>query len=215
MIITMSRIKAVFWDMDGTLYDNECIYEETIKTLLEKYNLTMPVESSIGKCLRSFWDSILENNQTTLTYENWAHEVISLCSQTLNKNHIRPGVQETLHAVFEAKILQSCVSNSERLAIENNLDATGLASYFNNLIGRDDVNQGKPAPDPYLMACVLNKVDPQQCIAIEDSEVGVLSAKRAGVFVIAHPNNMTAHLDFSHADLIVDRPTEILKLINQ
>lgn len=79
------------------------------------------------------------------------------------------------------------------------------ASDFDYIVSRDAVIVGKPAPDAYLVTLRDLGVDAGDAVAIEDTAVSVMSAKRAGVATIATPGAITAGQDFWQADLVVDQ----------
>jgi HAD superfamily hydrolase (TIGR01509 family) len=74
---------------------------------------------------------------------------------------------------------------------------------FAVIVTRDDVEQGKPAPDAYRVALAALGIEPAEAIAIEDTATSVMSAKRAGLAVVATPGEITAGQDFWQADLVV------------
>jgi HAD superfamily hydrolase (TIGR01509 family) len=75
---------------------------------------------------------------------------------------------------------------------------------FAVIVSRDDVAHGKPAPDAYQVALAALAVDAADAIAIEDTATSVMSAKRAGLTVVATPGAIAAGQDFWQADLVVD-----------
>ena len=79
-------------------------------------------------------------------------------------------------------------SSSNRELIERALEASGLASLFCATVSSEEVEHGKPAPDVYLEACRRLGVEPRRAAAVEDSRNGILSARAAGLRVIAIPN---------------------------
>ncbi|MGN6671211.1 MAG: HAD family hydrolase [Candidatus Nucleicultricaceae bacterium] len=209
----MTPVKAVFWDMDGTIFNNEEAYEILVEDVMKRHGLIMPEGLPPGTCMNSLWSAILLHNDPKISFEDWLDEIITRCSQTLSENNIRPGILDTLQKISAANIPQTCVSNSMRHTIDTNFTKTGIRTYFEHLIGRDDVFEGKPAPHPYERACELHDLSPDFCFAIEDSEVGIISAKAAGLRVIAYPNNRTRHVDFSMADYIIENGKDIQNIL--
>jgi beta-phosphoglucomutase-like phosphatase (HAD superfamily) len=59
----------------------------------------------------------------------------------------------------------------------------------------------------------LNGLTPSDCIAIEDTQVGIEAAKEAGLTAVAHPNNTTKNLDFSRADYVIHDPKDLLSIL--
>lgn len=113
---------------------------------------------------------------------------------------ILPGVAEY---VLEAKRLGlglAVASSSSRRWVTGHLVNLGLNG-FGCVVCRDDVDRAKPFPDLYLAATRCLGVDPSEAVALEDSANGVAAAKAAGLTCVAVPNEMTAGLDLSAADL--------------
>jgi HAD superfamily hydrolase (TIGR01509 family) len=79
-------------------------------------------------------------------------------------------------------------SSSNREVIDLVLELSGLAQFFRVTVSSEEVARGKPAPDVYLEAARRLEVRPEGCVAIEDSENGIRSAKAAGMRVVAIPN---------------------------
>ena len=82
-------------------------------------------------------------------------------------------------------------SSSNRELIDFVLEVSGLDRLFRATVSSEEVPRGKPAPDVYLEAARRLRVEPERCVAIEDSENGILSAKAAGMRVIAIPTPST------------------------
>lgn len=117
------------------------------------------------------------------------------------------GVQQWLEQAQAARIPCAIASSSERWWIEPHLVRLEIAHYFNALSTWDGPHVGfppKPAPDIYNNAIAALNVDPARTIAFEDSTNGLLAAKAAGLWCVAVPNALTATLDFSAADHVID-----------
>ena len=89
-------------------------------------------------------------------------------------------------------------------------DVEDLGDVFATILSGSDVIHTKPAPDIYLLAAERLGVSPTHCLALEDSEAGVRSAKAAGMTVIAVPNFFTAHQDHSAADVVLSSLGDVL-----
>jgi beta-phosphoglucomutase-like phosphatase (HAD superfamily) len=76
------------------------------------------------------------------------------------------------------------VSGGHRPSVENSLTAAGLRSLFDIIVTPEDVEQGKPAPDMYLLAAERLGVPPADCLVLEDGPPGVEAARRAGMRVV-------------------------------
>ena len=115
-----------------------------------------------------------------------------------------PGVADLLAAARAADLRRAVASSSPRAWIAGHLNRLGLLDEFEAIRCFDDVTRTKPHPDLFLAALAAVGVSAAEAVAFEDSPNGVLAAKRAGMFVIAIPNPITALLDLSAADLLVD-----------
>jgi HAD superfamily hydrolase (TIGR01509 family) len=99
---------------------------------------------------------------------------------------VRPGARELLGEVTAAGVPRALVTSSERSFAEAVLASTGMT--FPVAVFGDDVTATKPDPEPYLLAAKLLDVDPERCVALEDSPNGVASAGAAGCRVVAVPS---------------------------
>lgn len=104
--------------------------------------------------------------------------------------HIQPitGVRDFIEALVRAQVPFAVASNSARVNTERKLGLVGLLGLFNgHIFSRDDVAQGKPAPDIYLHAMqAMGKGQPGRCLVIEDSPIGVTAGHAAGMYVIGY-----------------------------
>jgi HAD superfamily hydrolase (TIGR01509 family) len=101
----------------------------------------------------------------------------------------RPGALQLLAAVHGAGIPAALVTSTHRRLTEIALDTMGRKFFAATVCG-DEVRRPKPAPDPYLQAAALIGKSPQDCVAIEDSPLGVASAEAAGCAVLAVPSEV-------------------------
>lgn len=121
---------------------------------------------------------------------------------------LRPGVADLVKLAKNRGMKLAFVTTTFRPNIDAIFAAAGgdfSADDFDHIVTRDQVENGKPSPDAYLVAIEALGVDPRDVLAIEDTAASVMSAKRAGVTVVATPGEITAGQDFWQADLVVDR----------
>jgi len=112
-----------------------------------------------------------------------------------------PGAVELVRGL-QGRVPLAIASNTARPLVLMALEASGLIDAFDAIVTADQVERGKPDPDVYLRACELLGVPPGQAIALEDSAAGVISAKAAGLTVIAVPQ--FAEVDVSAADHVLE-----------
>ena len=178
--------KAIMWDMDGTLIDSETQYEISLKAVNNKYNLKIndAIGDLRGVSLIDAWDNyIIGDSKAHLTYEMWKNEIQSHVVNDEDHLTIFEFAEEVLKTAHTAKIAQTCVSNNSKYFIEDVLKRNNIDHVFDHWIGYEDVTHCKPHPEPYLQSAQRLNLKPSECLAIEDSVVGALSANAAGMKV--------------------------------
>jgi HAD superfamily hydrolase (TIGR01509 family) len=99
---------------------------------------------------------------------------------------LMPGARDAVKRLSRWSL--AVASSSNRPIIDLVLELAGVARFFEVTVSSEEVERGKPAPDVYLEATRRLGVDPRHCAAIEDSHNGILSARAAGMRVVAIPN---------------------------
>jgi len=205
-------IKTLIFDLDGTLANTEYLHHQAWKkTLLNNGVTHFPLEKFIGYIGTS-------NEKVAEDYiksDNIDKNIAQLVreKQILYRNLI-PEIQLTLgtreiinryHTSFRLAIASSSHKQEIMLLLKNQQ----LESYFDLIIGGDMVIQKKPSPEIYLKVQQTLAVAPHECIAFEDSEHGLNSAKNAGMYGVAIPNEFTLNHNFKKADLILNNLNEM------
>ena len=193
---TIEAMRAVLWDMDGTLVDSEKLWDISMHALYARMGavLTPEVrESTVGgsaeTVMRIVYDDVgLEPDPVAMAESaDWLHDYTGeLFEQGLPW---RPGAQEILGALRTAGVPLALVTNTRRELAERALNSIGR-HYFSVTVCGDEVANGKPAPDPYLRAADLLGVSASDCLAVEDSVTGTASAEAAGCPVLVVPNDV-------------------------
>ena len=123
-----------------------------------------------------------------------------------------PGVREMIQALRERDIPLAITSSAVREAIEAVLERLQLRDAFMLIVDGAQVQNGKPDPEAFLLTAQKLGVAPEECIVFEDSELGVLAAKRAGMYCIAVRNpRAPVRQDLSAADVVVDSMRSLLR----
>ena len=117
---------------------------------------------------------------------------------------VRPGVHVWIQDARARGWPVGIASSSSREWIDLHLARLDLRDAFDVVVCAGDGYAAKPEPDTYLAACAALNVDPGEALAIEDSPHGITAAKRAGLQCVAVPNAITAQLDTSHADVVLE-----------
>ena len=119
---------------------------------------------------------------------------------------LRPGVAELVKLAKERGLKLAFVTTTYKPNIDAVFKAAGAAfsaDDFDVIVSRDDVEKGKPSPDAYNKALKALGVSAKDALAIEDTANSVMSAKRAGLEVVATPGEITADQDLWQADLVL------------
>ena len=184
-------IEAVIFDLDGVLLDSEEVWDAVREELAHERN---------GR-----WHERAQRDMmgmSSLEWSRYMHDVIGLPEppgeidaevvrrmaaryrERLPLVHGAAGAVEGLAARWPLGL----ASSSNRPLIDLALDLAGLERFFTATVSSEEVGRGKPAPDVYLEAARRLGVDPARAAAIEDSHNGILSARAAGMRIIAVPN---------------------------
>jgi HAD superfamily hydrolase (TIGR01509 family) len=206
----ISKLRAVAWDVDGTLVDSEPLHHAALLAGSRRWDVDLsdlPGEAFRGIHMGDVWTMLRPRLPESLAQAEWMAAITDHYIDNRRSLAPLPGALETIEALAARNIPQVCVSNSHRRIVEANLDALGIASHMRFLVAIDDVAAGKPDPEPYRRACAKLGLEPGAVLAVEDSATGALSAFRAGLpvaFCIAPPAPLT------HPVIRVDALTRIL-----
>jgi len=191
----MNKLSAVFWDVDGTIADTElCGHRVAFNLAFKDFDLDwtwdekkyidlLKVSGGLNRIIH-FRDEIhsnLSNDFCSLLQSKKVFYYKKIIES--GKIKVRHGVLRLIKELAENNIDQLIVTTSGRESLEPFL-RTSLNSYlkfFSKSITYEDVSKHKPYPDAYKLAIKLSNQSPSNCIAIEDSRIGVMSAKAANL----------------------------------
>lgn len=196
---------AVFFDFDGVIVDTEwAIYQAWVRTF-QRQGQDLPL-SLYCRCIGSdfdTWSPKLHLEKLTgqaFDWEKMDEERQVEIRRELEGYGAMPGIPEALAEAERRGLPIAVVSSSSHSWVDGWLDKLGLTGFFREIICRGDAPRIKPAPDLYLAAAEKLGLAAEDCLVIEDSVNGLISAKAAGMSVWIVPNRVTSVLDFSPAD---------------
>ncbi len=187
-------MKAILFDLDGTLIDTEKYYRICWKKTLESFGYKVTDEDVLS--LRSLGRPFAPDHIKKMVKDPDADykAIRAKRSKLMEEMIAREGIQlkkgavELLEYLKSKKITTAVSTASDLERTTRYLKQVGLYDYFDKLISCTMVERGKPAPDVYLYACKELGLSPDLCIAVEDSPNGVKSAFSAGCKVIMVPD---------------------------
>ena len=207
-------IRGVLFDMDGLVLDSEALYTRFWREAAHALGYPMTVEQSLG--MRSLGKKLGQPYLESLfgpdiDYSTLRSKRIELMDAYVKANGIapKPGIDELLDYLEQAGIPAAITSSSPMEFIEKHLSAVNLLHRFQKLCSGHSIPNGKPAPDIYLLGAKELGLKPEECLALEDSPTGILSAFRAGCLPVMipdldQPQEETLPLLFAKADSLTD-----------
>ena len=209
-------IKAVIFDMDGVMIDSEPLWEKAERILLARrgidYNPTYR-DKIVGLNQKDSGKLLKETFNLPETIEELLAERINLIVRIYEEElELIPSLKTILKELKKSGFLLALASSSPLRVINLVLNRFSLNEFFSVVVSGESVEFGKPHPDIYLItakklgACPEQglRIEPNECVVIEDSINGVKSAKSAGILCIAVPDKRLNQKGFQIANLVVD-----------
>ena len=206
------RLRAVAWDIDGTLIDSEPLHHRALVAacrVLGSDISDLPDQAFRGIHMGDVWKQISPRLPADVAQAEWLARINDHYVAHRDSLVALPGAVATIHVLAKLGVPQACVSNSSRGVVDANIDALGIADALAFSLSLDDVTRGKPDPEPYRRACERLGLPPGDVAAIEDSRSGAISARGAGLYVVGYTPSGGG---FDSVDLEIDRLESIVPL---
>ena len=219
-------IKAVIFDFNGAIINDEPIHQQLIEEILLEENLVLKRGEYRKICLghrdRACLRDLLASRGRVASEEYLTKlqqkKVQSYVEQieTLEKLPLYPGLNDFIFKTRSSNLKLAIVSGAIRQEIELVLQRTELTEYFKIIVAADDITTNKPKSEGYLIALErLNQKYPElnlqanECLAIEDTLAGVQAAKAAGMKVVGVANTYPFHMLQRQSNWTVDYLNEL------
>ncbi|MEO6949603.1 MAG: HAD family phosphatase [Ginsengibacter sp.] len=207
-IIDKFKVKAVIFDLDGTLIDNNGFHLKTWKKYLEdsgrsmsdtEFNLHLNGRTNADAIKYIYGKDITEEEVVKHTEDKEA------LYRVLYKPFIEPvkGLIPFLEELHKMNIPMAIATSGVQSNIDFFFENIPVKKYFPIVVNSSHIKKGKPDPEIYLKTASILKVDPAKCLVFEDAVVGLQSAQAAGMKVIVLTTTQTKE-ELKNADLIID-----------
>lgn len=208
-------IRAIAWDIDGTLVDSEPLHHEALIGAGRRWGVDLAglsMDAFRGVHLPDVWAALVPRLPEGVTLAAWTAAVEDHYAIHAPALQPLPGVRETVARIAALGLPQICVSNSSRRVVDANLAALGLAGAILFSISLDDVVHGKPDPEPYRRGAERLGLAPAAVLAVEDSVTGASAARAAGLQVAGYG---PAQAPVAGVDFAIDRIERVLDLVGR
>lgn len=202
----MPKLKALLFDLDGTLIDSEYFHYELWNEILEESGGKLTYEEWLknhaGIPLPKNAQTLIDrfNIKTPLQELIERREGLTLERLKTKDVNLMPYVTEVLD-FFQAKgLVMALVTSSPRKDVDAIFERNGLGKYFKLIVTRSEVTKSKPDPESYNVCVEKLGLAKEECIAFEDTINGLKSAKAAGLTCFVIQSNTEEHPNLSIAD---------------
>ncbi len=204
----MPHIQTVVFDMDGLLVDSEPLARRSWETVIQPYGLVLD-EETYGRMIGLRLEESSRVLQSRLGIPAPAEELARKKEAVLAQLGTEgippmPGLDSLMNALQARHIPWAVATSNRRPFAVQVLQELGLWSACRSLTTGEEVQNGKPAPDIYLLAAQRMGVAPGRCLALEDSVPGAQAARAAGMVTIAVPGPHETASAFHFADHVYD-----------
>jgi beta-phosphoglucomutase-like phosphatase (HAD superfamily) len=210
-------VKAAIFDMDGLLIDSERIIMQACIQAAKAVGITYTQAEFVELIGRSSPDASRMMAEQLNGVENLSKVGEGVERILSARNHVFPlksGVVELLQYYQSNNVICSVASSSPIAHIEHRLSHAGVLDYFSSITSGQEVANGKPSPDIYLLAINRLGISAEECIAFEDSEPGAHAAITAGLKVVVvpdlkQPSDFVKQNSFRVVESLADYLTEL------
>lgn len=215
----MKMPQAVLFDMDGLMIDSEKVTYEGYQELCRKEGVEMDLETykkCLGKPVRGIWQVFYDAYGNDFPIERIMKENHARMAHVFETEGVplKEGLKELLIWLNEQKIPCVLATSSTRNRVDQILERAGLTELFKDAVCGDEVTKGKPNPEIFLTAAQKAGVPSEECLVLEDSEMGILAAADGSLPVICVPDMKYPEEEYANrCEAIVPSLLDVLNLL--
>ena len=190
--IPAGQFCAYLFDCDGTIVDSMPLHYIAWKTALDEWNCPFPEELFYawgGKPVDEILSTLNAMHGLTMPVDVVAKRKEGFYFDLLPQLKVIPEVVEHIDVQY-GRIPFAVVSGGRRNSVVQSLTATHLIDRFETIVGAEDYENSKPAPDAFLLAAERLGVEPSACLVFEDTDLGIQAATAAGMASVRVPSPM-------------------------
>ena len=204
----MPLIKAVIFDLDGVIVESENAHIEAEKQTFLKYGVRISAEELhryTGTTANAMFTELIKKYELNATFEDMFRQKENILFRLLEEDaEPTKGIITLIRKLKSKRIKLAIGSGSTKKQIKYVLGRLSITHFFDSIVGAEDVVHGKPDPETFLRAATELDVNPNECLVVEDAELGVEAAKRAHMKCLGYKNPNSGNQDLSKADIIAD-----------
>ena len=205
-------IKAIIFDMDGVLIDSNSICYDVWNEVFERrFNITLDKKefaSHLGESSKHFTEFFLKKYNLKCEYEDLNEELNTTFVENRKRINLKKGIKEVLQK-FKKKYKIALATGADKEDALYTVTTFGITDYFDYIIAGNEVKIAKPNPEIFIKAAEVLNLKPEECVVIEDANLGIRAAKAAGMFVISIPDELTKSQDHSMANIHLKSISEL------
>ena len=207
-MISLEKIKGVIFDLDGVLVDTERLHYLTWVEVLKPFGINFTKEDYFnyaGKREDVIEVELIKNYNLKNIEKNFLfNQKRGLSKKWIKSKELKlmPYSKEAVEYFANKKVKLAICSGGYKDEIIVKLKRTGFYPFFPIIVSGGEIERGKPYPDIYLLAAKKLGLSPKECLAFEDTQYGLESAKSAGLTCFAIPGEFSVKQDFSKADKV-------------
>jgi beta-phosphoglucomutase family hydrolase len=201
-------IEAVIFDLDGVIVESERAHIESEKQVMRKYGIEIgedELHTFTGTTAKHMFTELKRKYRLDAPLERLLEEKDEILFRLLEEDsEPTKGVLEVIRKLRMLRVKLAIASSSRRKLLKFLVDKLGVEGFFDVIVSGDDIVFGKPDPEIFLKCAERLGVRVECCVVVEDAELGVLAAKRAGMKCVGYLNPESGKQDLSLADVVVD-----------